>query len=109
MIYDRLFEISESALNPFEMTYDFRFEMSAQIFVQRSLFVRKYFSNSRDEKSPAEAGQELYFGFGNPFIPAGIGFNLFFNLFVIRIAPKGPIFGQVLNKFLRIFSLEFHI
>ena len=30
MIYDRLFERSDSALNPFEMLYDYLFEMILQ-------------------------------------------------------------------------------
>jgi len=31
MIYDYLFERSDSALSPFEMIYDYRFEMSGAV------------------------------------------------------------------------------
>ena len=34
MIYDCLFERSDSALNPFEMLYDYRFEMTAQFCIR---------------------------------------------------------------------------
>ena len=71
MIYDCLFEMSESALNPFEMIYDYRFEMSgavlysfrydiwlsfrndgAKIFVQRIHFVSESGLKPRDENAP---------------------------------------------------------
>ena len=71
MIYDCLFERSDSALNRFEMLYDYRFEMSgavlysfrydiwlsfrndgAKIFVQRIIFVSEGGLKPRDENAP---------------------------------------------------------
>ena len=53
MIYDCLFEISDSALNPFEMIYDYRFEMTAtKIFVHKTIFVNRWKPNPRDENDP---------------------------------------------------------
>lgn len=41
MIYDYLFEMSDSDLTHFDMTYDCHFEMTARILVKRIIFVNK--------------------------------------------------------------------